>query len=87
MTLDLFNAFTVTVTPQSVWWKCRLEYSHYYTFILQNAQGQLTQKLVMGSDRNSNSYKLFMVVLVTLKNNEDPFKNESTRVLAIFLAL
>ena len=21
MTLDLFNAFTVTVTPQSVWWK------------------------------------------------------------------
>ena len=29
----------------------------------------------------------FMVVLVTCKNDEDPFKNESTRVLTTFLPL
>ena len=29
----------------------------------------------------------FMVVLVTCKNDDDPFKNESTRVLTTFLPL
>ena len=29
----------------------------------------------------------FMVVPVTSKNDEDPFKNESTRVLTTFLPL
>ena len=29
----------------------------------------------------------FMVVLVTCKNAEDPFKNESTRLLTTFLTL
>ena len=29
----------------------------------------------------------FMIVFVTCKNDEDPFKNESTRVLTTFLPL
>ena len=39
------------------------------------------------SDGNLQKFKLFqafMVVLVTCKNDEDPFKNESTRVLTTF---
>ena len=32
-------------------------------------------------------FQAFMVVLVTCKNDEDPFNNESTRVLTTFLPL
>ena len=39
-----------------------------------DAQGQLTPKSVMESCRNSKLSKLFMVVLVTCKNVEDPPK-------------
>ena len=50
-----------------------------------DAQGQLTPKSVMESCRNSNSSKL--LVLIVCKNEEDPFKIESTRVVTIFLPL
>ena len=52
-----------------------------------HAQGQLTPKSVMESCRNSNPFKLFMVDLVTCKNEEDPLENEGTRVVTTFLPL
>ena len=51
-----------------------------------DAQGQLTAYFVMKSRRNSKLILAFMVILVTCKN-EDPFKNESTRVITTFLPL
>ena len=45
-----------------------------------DAQGQLTPKSVMEFCLNSNSSKLFMNDLVS-KNEEDPSKNEGTRVV------
>ena len=48
-----------------------------------DAQGQLTPKSVMESCPNSNS--AFMVGLVICKNEEDPSKNEGTRVVTTFL--
>ena len=45
-----------------------------------DAQGQLTQSLVMGSGRYS-VFQAFMVVFVTCKNKYDPIKNEGARVL------
>ena len=35
MTLDLFNVFTVTVTPQSVWWKYT-SYDKYWYVMAEN---------------------------------------------------
>ena len=52
-----------------------------------DAQGQLTPKLAMESCQNSNSSKLLIVVQIVCKNEEDPFKIESTRVVTIFLPL
>ena len=43
--------------------------------------------MVMGFGSNSNSFKLFMVFLVTCKNDEDLLKNKSTGVLTTFLPL
>ena len=40
--------------------------------IFYGAQGKLTPQYEVGSTLNSNSSKLFMVVLVTYKNEEDP---------------
>ena len=37
--------------------------------------------------RKFKPIQAFMVVLVTCKNEEDPFKNESTRVVTTFLPL
>ena len=37
----------------------------------------------MESRRNFNSSKLLWLVYVTCKNEEDPFKNEGTRVVTI----
>ena len=50
--------------------------------IFSDHKGQLTPFLVVGSDRNSNSS--IMHVLVTYKNEEDQFKNEGARVATIF---
>ena len=52
-----------------------------------DAQGQLTPKSLMKSCQNSNSSKFFMIGLITCKNDEDPFKNDYTRVVTIFLPL
>ena len=49
-----------------------------------DAQGQLTPKSVMESCRNSNSSKVFMVGLVTCKNETDPSKSEDARVFTTF---
>ena len=52
-----------------------------------DAQGQLTPKSVMESCRNSTPFELFMAGLVICKNEEDPSKNEGTRVVITFLPL
>ena len=41
----------------------------------------------MASGSYPKAIEAFMVVVVTYKNDEDPFKNESTRVLTTFLPL
>ena len=51
-----------------------------------DAQGQLTPKSVMKLCLNSNPIQAFMVGLVICKN-EDPSKNEGTRVVTTFLPL
>ena len=52
-----------------------------------DAQGQLTLKSVMESCQKSTSSKLLMVGFVTCKNDEDPSKDEGTRVVTTFLPL
>ena len=52
-----------------------------------DAQGQLTPKSVMKTCRNSNSSELLWLVLLSAKNEEDPSKNEGTRVVTTFLPL
>ena len=53
-----------------------------------DAQGQLTPKSVMESCLNSNKLiQALIVVLIICKNEEDPFKIESTRVVTTFLPL
>ena len=52
-----------------------------------DAQGQLTPKSVMESCRNLKLIQALIVVLIVCKNEEDPFKIESTRVVTIFLPL
>ena len=52
-----------------------------------DAQGQLTPKSVMESCQISKLVQAFMVGLVTCKNEEDPSKNEGTRVVTIFFPL
>ena len=52
-----------------------------------DAQGQVTLELVVVSDRNLNSSKPFMHVLVTCKNDDDRFKNVGARVFTRFLPL
>ena len=63
-----------------------LECSQHYTLIFKCSRA--ANSLV--GDGIWQQFKLiqaFMVVLVTCKNDEDPFKNESTRVLTTFLPL
>ena len=52
-----------------------------------DAQEQITPVSTMGYCRNSNSSEFFMVGLVTCKNEEDPSKNEDTRVVTTLLPL
>ena len=52
-----------------------------------DAQGQLTPKSVIESCRNLKLIQAFMVGVVICKNEEDPFKNEGTRVVTTFLPL
>ena len=51
------------------------------------AQGKITPKSVVGSGRNSNSFKFFFFlhVLVTCKNEEDSMSTEFAGVATTFL--
>ena len=51
------------------------------------ALGQITPKSAMESCRNSKLIQALIVVLLVCKNDEDPFKIESTRVVTSFLLL
>ena len=51
------------------------------------AQGQLTPKSVMGILAKFKLIQALIVVLIVCKNEEDPFKIESTRVVTTFLPL
>ena len=55
-----------------------------YSYIL-DAQGKITLYLVVGCGRKL--IQTFMSVLVTCKNEEDPFKNEGARVVTTNLPL
>ena len=57
-----------------------------YYVDFSGAQGQITLKSVVGSGRNSNSFKC-MIVLVICKNEGDPIKNKFPRVAITFLPL
>ena len=53
-----------------------------------DAQGQLLNSVVGdGIWQKLKLIQAFMVVLVTCKNDKDPYKNEGTRVLITFLPL
>ena len=52
-----------------------------------DAQGQLTQKSVMESCQKFKLIKALIVVLIVCKNEEDPYKIESTRKVTTFLPL
>ena len=52
-----------------------------------DAQGQLTPKSVMGILLKFKPIQAFMVGLVICKNEEDPSKNEGTRVVTTFFPL
>ena len=55
--------------------------------IFSNAQGQLTQKSVEGILLKFKLIQALIVVLIVYKNDADPFKIESTRVVTTFLPL
>ena len=60
---------------------CSQDFSHYKSMgIFPDAQGQQTLQSMVGSGQISNSSETFMVVRVTCKNEEDPIKNDGTRV-------
>ena len=50
-----------------------------------DAQRQLTPKSAMESCQNSKPIQAFMVGLIICKNEEDPSKNEGTRVVRKFV--
>ena len=52
-----------------------------------DAQGQLTPKSVMESCRKFKLIQALIVVLIVCKNEEDPIKIRSTRVVSTFLPL
>ena len=50
----------------------------------QGAQGQPTSQSVVGSDRNCELIRDFTVVLVSYKIEEEPNKNEGSKVVTTF---
>ena len=54
--------------------------------IFSDTQGQLTP-IIDGILTKFKLIQALMVVLIVCKNEEDPFKIESTRVVTIFLPL
>ena len=63
-----------------------LECSQHYTFIFQKLKGSHS---VVGDViwQKFKFIQAFIVVIVNGKNDEDPFQNESIRVLTTFLPL
>ena len=65
-----------------------LEWSQHYSLIFKMPKG--THSKIKICDGILTKFKLIqalIVVLIVCKNEEDPFKIESTRVVAIFLPL
>ena len=57
--------------------ECSQDFSHYRSMgIFPDTQGQLTPQSMVGSGRNFEFVRDFMVVLVTCKNEDDPIKNQ-----------
>ena len=54
---------------------------HYLSNFKTPSTGAANSLMVMGSGRNSNLFKLIMVVFVTCKNEEGIFKIIDTRVV------
>ena len=61
------------------------EWSQLYTLIFQMLKLQSTLQSVM--EPKFKLIQAVMVVLVTCKTEEDPFKNEDARVVTTFLQL
>ena len=59
-----------------------LEWSQYYSLIFNSKI-----KICDGTLTKSKLIQALIVVLIVCKNEEDPFKIERTRVVAIFLPL
>ena len=65
-----------------------LEWSQHYSLIFKMFKGsKLPQKICDGILTKFKLIQALIVVLFVCKNEEDPFKIESTRVVAIFLPL
>ena len=59
-----------------------LEWSLHYTVVFKTLKGSELCSYWMGvAENQTHSIYFFMVVLVTCKNEEDPIKNEDTRVV------
>ena len=65
-----------------------LEWSQHYSLILRCSRGANSKiKICDGILTKFELIQALIVVLIVCKNEEDPFKIESTRVVAIFLPL
>ena len=63
-----------------------LEWSQHYSLIFWRSRAA-NSEVSDGIFAKFKPIQAFMVGLVICKNEEDPFKNEGTRVVAIFLPL
>ena len=65
-----------------------LEWSQHYSLILRCSRGANSKiKICDGILTKCELIQALIVVLIVCKNEEDQFKIESTRVVAIFLPL
>ena len=65
-----------------------LEWSQHYSLIFKMLKGSLLQnKICDGILTKFKLIQAFIVVLIVCKDEEDPFKIESTGMVAIFLPL
>ena len=64
-----------------------LEWSQHYSLIFLTLKGELTLKVNDGILPKFKLIRALMVGLVICKNEEDPSKNEGTRVVTTFFPL
>ena len=64
-----------------------LEWSQHYSLIFQTLKGSLSSKVSDGIFLKFKLIQAFMDGLVTCKEDEDPTKNEGTRVVTTFSPL